>query len=360
MKWEKVKLGELVEIKKGAYITKKGSKEGPYPVILGGQEPAYYIDRFNHTGKAIVVSRSGASAGFVSYWNEPIFVTDGFIIEPKDIVCFDFIYYLMKLHQPQLQGLQGGAAIPHVNPRIINTIEVFLPPIETQRKIVSILSAYDNLIENNQKQINLLEEAAQRLYREWFVDLRFPGYENTPIIDGMPEGWHYGLLSEIVDFKRGKTITKGETIQGSVPVVAGGLEPAYYHNVSNTAAPVITVSASGANAGFTRIYYEPVFASDCSFADSKSTNYLYFIYCFLSDSKQRINALQKGSAQPHVYAKDINNMNLLIPSKEILIDFCGLLNPYFCQISNLEMKIKKVQEARDRLLPKLMSGEVEV
>lgn len=110
MSWEKTNLSQIIEIKKGKAITKKDSKEGPYPVILGGREPAYYIDKFNHIGKAIVVSRSGASAGYVSFWNEPIFVTDGFLVEPKDNVSIDYLYYLMKSHESELMGLQGGSS----------------------------------------------------------------------------------------------------------------------------------------------------------------------------------------------------------------------------------------------------------
>ncbi|MEE5994285.1 MAG: restriction endonuclease subunit S [Oscillospiraceae bacterium] len=360
MKWEKVKLGDIIKIKKGEYITKKESKQGIYPVILGGKEPAYYIDKYNHTGKAIVVSRSGASAGYVSYWNEPIFVTDGFIIEPLDSIEHDFLYYLMKNHQPQLQGLQGGSAIPHVNPRIINAIECVLPPIDTQKRIVSILSAYDKLIENNQKQIKLLEEMAQRLYKEWFVDLRFPDWENTEIVNGVPVGWREGTLTEIASFKRGKTITKANVKEGTVPVVAGGLEPAYYHNEANTTAPVITVSGSGANAGFSRLYHEDVFASDCSFVDSDSTPYLFFVYCFLKDNKFQIDSLQKGSAQPHVYAKDINAMKIVLAPEAILHSFCSITKNYYTMIGKLKKQIKKLSEARDRLLPKLMSGELEV
>ena len=94
--WKKVRLGETFTVKKGQAITKRESKEGPYPVILGGREPAYFIDRFNHEGKAIVVSRSGASAGYVSFWNEPIFITDGFLIEPNNDVCYEYIYYLIN------------------------------------------------------------------------------------------------------------------------------------------------------------------------------------------------------------------------------------------------------------------------
>lgn len=189
MSWEKTTLGTIIDIKKGKAITKKDSKEGPYPVILGGREPAYYIDQFNHTGKAIVVSRSGASAGYVSFWDEAIFVTDGFLIEPKESVDIDYLYYLMKAHEQELMGLQGGSAIPHVTPKIIGGISIDLPDVDLQRKISEVLKSYDDLIENNKKQIKLLEEAAQRLYKEWFVDLRFPGYEDVEIVDGVPVSW---------------------------------------------------------------------------------------------------------------------------------------------------------------------------
>ena len=216
------------------------------------------------------------------------------------------------------------------------------------------------IIENNQKQIKLLEEAAQRLYKEWFVDLRFPGYEKVPIVDGVPEGWNKSLLKEISEFKRGKTITKDSVINGSIPVVAGGLEPAYYHNKANTTAPVITVSGSGANAGFTRLYYNDVWASDCSFVDSNNTEYIYFVYCFLKNNKDRIDNLQKGSAQPHVYAKDINALSLNLPNTEILNIFSEIIEPYFALIGKLQKQIRAAEQARDRLLPKLMSGELEV
>ncbi len=360
MTWEKVKLEKIIEVAKGKAITKKSSKAGPYPVILGGREPAYYIDKFNHTGKAIVVARSGASAGFVSFWNEPIFVTDGFLVKPKEEVSIDYLYYLMKSHECELMRSQGGAAIPHVTPKIIGGISVNLADRESQTKIAHILSAYDDLIENNRKQIRLLEEAARRLYKEWFVDLHFPGHETVPLVDGVPEGWKKGILGDIAVFRRGKTITKTQVHAGDVPVVAGGLTPAYYHNVANTVAPVITVSGSGANAGFARLYSVDVFASDCSFADSKTTPYLYFVYCFVKANKESLDLLQKGSAQPHVYAKDINALELWIPSRDILEKFCELVALYFTKIKTLQQQIDRLSEARDRLLPKLMSGEMEV
>ena len=242
----------------------------------------------------------------------------------------------------------------------IKEYEHSFPDIRTQYRIAGIISAYDDLIENNQKQIKLLEEAAQRLYKEWFIDLRFPGHESTPIHDGIPEGWTLGTLSQIAEFKRGQTITKAQVQEGTVPVVAGGLEPAYYHNVPNTKGPVITVSGSGANAGFCRLYHVDVFASDCSFTDSRATSYLEYVYCTLREMKTELRGMQKGSAQPHVYAKDINALSVLLPEKMILTMFCEMTSQMLSRVGVLDKQNSQLSEARDRLLPKLMSGEIEV
>lgn len=285
------------------------------------------------------------------------------LIRPnKSLVNPDFLAYFLLAPKQQygLLGTANGATVEHVNIPTIRNLEIQLPKIETQEKIADILKSYDDLIENNQKQIRLLEESAQRLYKEWFVDLRFLGYENTPIVDGVPQGWKVVTLGEIAFFKRGKTITKNQTCEGFVPVVAGGLEPAYYHNLSNTASPVITVSGSGANAGFTRMYHTEIWASDCSFVDAKSTDRIYFAYCVLKNKKNDIDALQKGAAQPHVYAKDINALELLVPSTTCLVEFERLVTPFFEKIKALYQQIELSKEARERLLPKLMSGELEV
>lgn len=253
-----------------------------------------------------------------------------------------------------------GATMLNLNTSILSDVPVKLPSLEIQNKTVRVLSAYDALIENNQHQIDLIEEAAQRLYKEWFVNLRFPGCEDLDIVDGIPTGWHIGTLSEIVEFRRGKTITKAQVKEGNVPVVAGGLEPAYYHNEANTKAPVITVSGSGANAGFSRMYHEDVFASDCSFADIQGTKCISFVYCFLKANKYQLDSLQKGSAQPHVYAKDINAMEMLIPQSELIAHYCAKADVLFNKIGVLQKQMAAASEARDRLLPKLMSGEIEL
>ncbi|WP_304237426.1 restriction endonuclease subunit S [Phascolarctobacterium succinatutens] len=285
------------------------------------------------------------------------------LIRPdKGKVNPDFlVYYLLSPEQQnKLLSQANGSTVDHVNLPIIRNLQLSLPPLPVQQRIASILSAYDDIIENNQKQIKLLEEAAQRLYKEWFVDLRFPGHESVKIVDGVPEGWSGGKLIKLAEFKRGKTITKSSVKEGNVPVIAGGLEPAYFHNVANTVAPVITVSASGANAGYTALHNNNVWASDCSFIDSRNCEHIYYVYNFLKTNKNMMLNLQKGSAQPHVYAKNINELILLIPKEKVLKEYSDKVEVIYKAIFRKNKQISSLREARDRLLPKLMSGEIEV
>ena len=284
-------------------------------------------------------------------------------IIPNENFDNEYVYYAVKNILPNIKMLDSGTASgrENVSKSAFSKMQILIEDnIITQRRIAEILSRYDSLIENYQKQIKLLEESAQRLYKEWFVDLRFPGHENTKFVDGVPEGWEKICLGELVCFKRGKTITKKEIIEGNIPVVAGGIEPAYYCNKSNTRNRVVTISASGANAGYTRMYFEKIWASDCSFIDCSMTNYFHFVYCYLIANKIAIDNLQKGAAQPHVYPKDINALALCCPHNDILDSFESKISYYFDLISSLQKQIHKLTEARDRLLPKLMSVKIEV
>ena len=121
-------------------------KEGNIPVILGGQEPAYYIDKYNHVGEIVVVARSGASAGFVSYWNQPIFVTDGFGYENKNgVTTTKYLYYLLKNMEKELNNMKRGAGVPHVSGEALSKIMLPVPTLEEQEKIVNILDRFDAL-----------------------------------------------------------------------------------------------------------------------------------------------------------------------------------------------------------------------
>ena len=380
MKWEYKTLDQLGTVSRGK------SKHRPRndPKLFGGKYPFiqtadvknadYYItkysDTYNESGLAqsklwdkgtlcITIAANIADTGVLAF---PACFPDSIMgfVPFEGVANTRFIKYCFDRLQRDCKQISQGTAQDNLSWEKLSTIKFCIPEYKEQCRIADILSAYDDLIENNQKQIKLLEEAAQRLYKEWFVNLRFPGHENTEIVDGVPEGWHRGTVGQIAEFKRGRTITKAQVKGGNVPVVAGGLEPAYYHNVANTKAPVITISASGANAGFVRLYGVDVFASDCSFVDGLGTESLFFVYEFLKESKVSIDQLQKGSAQPHVYAKDINAMKITIPEKEYLERFDRYAKVYFNKIKTLQGQNERLKTARDLLLPKLMSGEVEV
>ena len=385
--WKKVKLGECCEItsskriflsdyvpvgipfyrsKEIAEMQKGESISDPLFISNDKYEEIKCKFGIPHKGD-LLLTAIGATLGipFVIKNNLPFYFKDGNLIWFKnfnDLLDSSFLYTWMcsSFGYQSMQNIAIGSAQKALTISALKDLSLIVPPIDIQHRIADILSRYDSLIENYQKQIKLLEEAAQRLYKEWFVDLHFPGHENTKIVDGVPEGWTPSKLGQLAEFKRGKTITKKDAIEGDIPVVAGGLEPAYYCNKSNTAERVITVSGSGANAGFTRMYFEKVWASDCSYVDKATTSYLHFVYCFLKDNKTTIDNMQKGAAQPHVYAKDINLLEICIPTEGVLESFENNSSKFFDTISSLQSQIRLLTEARDRLLPKLMNGEIAV
>ena len=168
-----------------------------------------------------------------------------------------------------------------------------------------------------------------------------------------------GKLGELCQFKRGKGLLSKNAIPGDVPVVAGGLEPACYHNVSNTKAPVITVSGSGANAGFMRMYHQEVWASDCSFIDVTCENWL-FVYSFLAINSHLLRHAQTGAVQPHVKPADIHDFDLVIPPEEAIQRFQNTILPFINKKGLIEKESRRLASLRDSLLPRLMSGELKV
>ena len=363
MSYTTQKLKDISVIRTGKLDSNAAVENGIYPFFTCDPQ-TLKINTWAYDTEAVLLAGNNASGNYTAKYYRGKFnaYQRTYIIETADseVLSVRFLCYAINQQLRLLKTMSSGSTTKFLTIRMLHNLDIPCPEIEVQERIVNMLGTIDDLIENNQKQIKLLEEAAQRLYKEWFVDLRFPGYEDTPIFDGVPEGWTDGTLGEIAIFKRGKTITKAQVQDGNIPVVAGGLEPAYYHNKSNTVAPVITVSGSGANAGFARLYNIDVFASDCSFVDCETTPYLFFIYCFLKANKSSLDSLQKGSAQPHVYPKDLNALKLKVPTDTFLSEFCRLVAPYFEKIKTLQREIAISAEARNRLLPKLMSGEIEV
>lgn len=374
MSWEKCTLADIITVKKGSYITKKEAVLGKYPVILGGKEPAYYIDKYNHTGKAIVISRSGASAGYVSFWNEPIFITDGFLIEPTQSTSHEFLFYLLKNKQAELSGKQRGSAIPHVTPDLIKSISVMLPDLPTQRRIASILSAYDDLIENNRRQIKLLEEAAQRLYREWFVELRFPGHESVKVVDGVPEGWMKGTFDDICIIK--KDALTPDKISPGMPYI--GLEHiprndfclADWGMSEEVNSNKFRFNVGDILFGKIRPYFHKVGFTICNgicSTDSIVMNANDEYYCLLlmtASSDEFVDytyqTCKEGAKMPRADWNTMKMYPVLIPDSVLLRRFNKQISAIKDKCTVLALQNRQLTEARDRLLPKLMSEETEI
>lgn len=233
---------------------------------------------------------------------------------------------------------------------------VELPPLETQHRIADILSAYDDLIENNQKQIKLLEEAAQRLYKEWFVGLRFPGHENTKIVDGVPEGWSRGLLKELISVNYGKDHKKAPD-DGNIPVYgSGGLMRKCNKSLFSGEAVLIPRKGSLNNI----MYVDETFwtVDTMFYATMKQPHTAVFVYFFVKAFD--MYSMNIGAAVPSMTTKILDAMDVVIPDKETLEKFDKLTKTYFNKIKTLQGQNERLKIARDLLLAKLMSGEVEV
>lgn len=275
-----------------------------------------------------------------------------------EIVDTKFLYQILKsdFYRQYFKKYCTGSAQPQLPIKNFSTIELDIPNISTQRRIANILFAYDDLIENNQKQIKLLEEAAQRLYKEWFVNLRFPGHENTKIVDGVPEGWHRGFLGELINVNYGKDHKKVPN-DGNIPVYgSGGLMRKCDCSLYTGEAVLIPRKGS-----LNHIMYvnEAFWTVDTMFyATMKSKYTAIFVYHFICCFD--MYAMNIGAAVPSMTVKILDAMDVLIPSEKILEIFDNLIQPYFQKFKLLNQQIEKFTQARDRLLPKLMSGELEV
>lgn len=275
-------------------------------------------------------------------------------------------YYLAspKMQARMLSLAVGkGASRNAMTKQMIENFEVPCPPIETQIRIATILSRYDSLIENYQKQIKLLEESAQRLYKEWFIDLRFPGHENTKIVDGVPEGWEKKCVDSIYSIKYGKNLsTKLIEEKGDYPVYGANGVIGYYSEANCNEQVVLITSRGNGSGDVLMTYHKEAFITNNSFIVTPLEEYLYcqlpFTYQFLKCANFR--NVRTGAAQPQLTNQSIHTIDVILPTKDVIVEFCKKTDSNNSLIINLKKDIHHLTEARDRLLPKLMSGEIEV
>ncbi len=237
-------------------------------------------------------------------------------------------------------------------------MEVELPSMDTQRRIATILSRYDSLIENYQTQIKLLEEAAQRLYKEWFIDLHFPGHENTNIIDGVPEGWEKKKVGEIAPIITGKKDANFGTPDGDYPFFTCSQEPIKAPSFSFDCAAVLLAGNGDFNVKLYRGKFE-AYQRTYVLSPHKE-HYLYLLYYTISANMTKLAAGSSGSTIKFLTKGMIDGIYVNLPSNEILESFNKKIEPIQTSRESLQSQLRLLTEARDRLLPKLMSGEIEV
>lgn len=380
MMWEKVKLGDICKYVTSGGTPKSSIKEYYEPKQipwLKTKEVNYcriyeteaYIskDGLDNSSAKMIPQNSvivamygqGDTAGRVAINKIPLTTNQACcnLIIDETKAYYEFVYYQLVTLYEKMVSLKNGGAQPNLNAAIIKSMEIKLPPLKTQRYIADILSSYDNLIENNQKQIKLLEEATQRLYKEWFVDLRFPGHENTKIVDGVPEGWSRTNINEILTFHRGYDLTKNEMKAGRYPVV-GSTTVIGYHNEFKIKGPGIVTGRSG-SLGKYQFIWDNFWPHNTSLyiSDYKDHN-IFFVYSLLQTVD--FASLNSGGAIPTLNRNVLSNIEVIEPTDELQEMFAKIAEPQYQKIKNLEKQNNQLKMARDVLLPKLMSGEVEV
>ena len=298
-----------------------------------------------------------------------------------------FLYYWIgsKEGYGVLNNTTIGSSQKALTIASLKQIECPLPPVEIQERVVDILSAYDELIENNQKQIKLLEEAAQRLYKEWFVDLRFPGYEDTPIIDGVPKGWSYKPLSDLFSFVRGKSYTSKELCDTNGVLMVnlknirafggynrnaekrfiGKYKDEQALNPGDLVMGVTDMTQERRLVGHTAIV--PDLGEPMTFSMdliklvplSIQKSYLYSSL-YYGGYSLKISPLANGVNVLHLKPEAMMNLQMLVPTEELMDAYGKAFDPIQARIELLQKQIDAAAESRDRLLPKLMSGEIKV
>jgi len=373
---------EIAEMQKGETISD--------PLFISNDKYEEIKGKFGvpHKGD-LLLTAIGATLGipFVIKNNLPFYFKDGNLIWFKnfnDLLDSSFLYTWMcsSFGYQSMQNIAIGSAQKALTISALKDLSLLVPPFDTQQRIANILSRYDSLIENYQKQIKLLEEAAQRLYKEWFVDLRFPGHEHTKIVNGVPEGWEKKTINDICTHissgstpsRRNKSYWEKGTIKWvkTKELLDGWIfdteEYITDDGLKNSSTKIYPV-----NSILMAIYASPtlgrlgILASECCcnqaalclIANEQIISWQW-LYWKLFELRDEFNAIARGAGQQNISGIVVKNKEVLVPTKQVVDTFTNIANPIFESIKKISNQIRLLTEARDRLLPKLMSGEIAV
>lgn len=399
MKWEKVKLGSVTDSCLGKMLDQNKNK-GDYQPYLANVNVRWGefdledlpLMKFEESEQeryelkyGDLVICEGGEPGRCAIWKEqiPNMKIQKALHRVRVHDCLDYRYlfywFLLAGKTGELDQYFTGATIKHMPGQKLKEVVIDKPPLEIQHRIADILSAYDDLIENNQKQIKLLEEAAQRLYKEWFVDLRFPGHENTEIVDGVPEGWNWCKLEDAIQFDPKVTLTK-ERMKQFVPMSAlstasmvldesqftetSSNSGSKFQNGDTLLARITPCLENGKTAYVSGLKSNEgaVGSTEYIVMRAKTINaYMVYLLARTDDFRQSaINSMSGSDGRQRVKSDKLKLLDYLHPTSELVEKFENVAEPIFEKICKLSKQMQQAKQARDLLLPKLMSGEVEV
>ncbi|MES9901985.1 MAG: restriction endonuclease subunit S [Sedimenticola sp.] len=382
MRLERVRLADVVSMRTGKLDSNAAVQEGEYPFFTCSQK-TLRIDKPAFDTKAVLLGGNNAAGVFPLKYYEGQFnaYQRTYVIESLDPekLSINFLYYALRPALSYFQSASIGAATQYLTKGILDDFVVALPQILEQQHIASVLSAYDDLIENNWRRIQLLEQAARLLYKEWFVHLRFPGHEHVKIKDGVPEGWEKGTVINLGRVVTGKTpSTKiSENFSGDVQFVKTPdmhrsrilveteehLSERGIATQANKTLPAgtILVACIGAKLGVVSITGRLSQTNQQINAVIPHKDYLrYFSLFALIDLKPQLEAMGGGATMPNVNKTKFSSIPVVIPPPILLREFDEFAKTSFQQMQLLNELISRLTKARDHLLPRLMNGSLVV
>jgi len=382
MSWRNITLGEVLTLQRGHDLTEQQRRPGAVP-ILGSAGINGYHDSAKAGGPGVVIGRSGASFGKAhytpcAYWphNTVLYVKDFKNNHPR------FVYYL--LDSIDFASFNSGSAQPSLNRNYLYGLGIRFPSPPVQAKIAAILSAYDDLIENNLRRIKILEEMAQNLYREWFVKFRFPGHQNARFTNSplgrIPEGWEVKALGELASTQYGYTESAQKKPIG--PQYLRGMDINKTTYIDWDGVPycpipngqflkyqlaegdiVIIRMADPGKVGIVEKHVNAVFASYLVRLSRKSNRIgPYYLFYFLIAERYQgyIIGASTGTTRRSASAGVLTGIDVLIPPESILVEFESQVQAFRRLLNNLLERNTALHQTGDLLLPRLISGEVDV
>lgn len=373
---ESIRFDEFIKLNRGFDLPDYKIEQGIYPVITSTNIKAYHKE-YKVEGPMVVTGRSG-SLGKVQYidgkcWplNTSLYVKDYKNNYPRYV-----FYFLQTMH---LEQYNAGAGVPTLNQNHLHSLKIQVHEKELQQKIASILSTYDTLIENNNRRIRLLEQMAENLYKEWFVRFRFPGHEKVEMENGLPKGWKRTKLIEECQTSSGGTPSRSKSeyyINGTIPwIKTGELQDNILINteeyitedaVKHSSAKIfpkgtLLMAMYGVNIGKLGISeIEATCNQACCVFTPKQIDYKYYLYHYFKSIREYLLSISFGAAQQNLSQELIKAIKVIFPNESINTNFVRKIEPLYKKISFLQKQNTLLTRQRDLLLPRLMSGKLEV